>query len=263
MASEPRTITIRDFLTDKHGFTLPASRLGSYNATLKHTSSSLFRHPKAFTMHLHASVHENDCETPLEKNKWERGEYFKEGQITLWAHFVRIPGVDLFGESLEKLEENKKDEERAKKRWRHEFPERSKQEMTIQRPQKEVDESHGRRIKKAKVLEGYGLPPQPSKPNKQEHFSKYAKIASLPKENAGNHAECAKTAPPFAGFQDSIAASAHNASASAVEKRTSIHQGQRPLSESPLFETDVQIKQEMPEYSSEDEGGIEWDDGCC
>lgn len=174
MATNPgSTVTIRDFLTDKHGFTLPASRLHSYEGTLKHTSSSLFRHPKAFTVHLHASVNDNDCETPLEQDRWDRGEYFKEEKTTLWAHFVRVPGVDIFGEPLEKDKSNGK-QNLVRIRSKHEHEKRAK------KPRGDIKEQ---RKKKTDVLQvAYSLPP----PNSSTHtyFSQYTEIVALPQTEA-------------------------------------------------------------------------------
>ena len=168
-ASPHRVVTVRDFLTDKHGFTLPASRLHSYTETLKHTSSSLFRHPKVFSVHYHASVFETDCHTPLEKDKWERGEYFEEGQTTVWAHFVRIPGVDIFGKALEKSGE----------RVRH--PVRIRRRSHLLR----LSDASGDRVekrtkKKERLLEGYSLPPPNSSPH--PYYSQYTEIVPLPQK---------------------------------------------------------------------------------
>ena len=170
-ASPHRVVTVRDFLTDKHGFTLPASRLHSYTETLKHTSSSLFRHPKVFSVHYHASVFETDCHTPLEKDKWERGEYFEEGQTTVWAHFVRIPGVDIFGKALEKSGE----------RVRH--PVRIRRRSHLLR----LSDASGDRVekrtkKKERLLEGYSLPPPNSSPH--PYYSQYTEIVPLPQEES-------------------------------------------------------------------------------
>lgn len=165
-------ITVRDFLTDKHGFTLPASRLSSYDYTLKHTSSSLFRHPKAFTIHFHASVHENNCETPLEKEKWEAGEYFKEGRVTLWAHFVRVSGVDIFGMSLEERELQYRSGTRRRRKELREL--RMKKVSGVGKSSE--------RKENAMSMEGYSLPP----PHIGHHtyFSRYTAIAPLEEEKA-------------------------------------------------------------------------------
>ncbi|KAJ4287728.1 hypothetical protein N0V90_012432 [Kalmusia sp. IMI 367209] len=241
------TITIRDFLTDKHGFTLPASRLSSYEATIKHTHLSLFRNPKAFNVHLHQFLHSNDCADDLvDRDGWDQGEYIKEGHITLWAHFVRIPGVDLFGEPCEG----------------------------------------------EKALEGYSLPP----PNLSAfaYVSKHVEITQIKKRSAKGFARSMRTkaAPPFPRFRKSAATrikksmlqhrqygpiDESQSSSELVKSATRYHtrspaqsirkvsllpQPRRHISESPLFEPEIDIKKEGSPSMFQDEGGIEWTDDC-
>jgi hypothetical protein len=109
------TVTVRDFLTNRHGFTLPASHASivSYEAARAHASRSLFRNPGAFEVHFHGAL-ERACDSPdewIEKEAWEGGACWKVARrgnredgvgprVTVWAHFVRRSGVDLFGRSV-------------------------------------------------------------------------------------------------------------------------------------------------------------------
>lgn len=115
------TITIRDFLTARHGFTLPTSHthVSSFAAAAAHTCSSLFRNGRAFGVHFHAGVEEGDCRCVL-RGEEEWGGVFDGGgggrggggNITLWAHFVRRWGVSVLGQ-----EEVKREKKGCGKGW--------------------------------------------------------------------------------------------------------------------------------------------------
>ncbi|KAJ4353502.1 uncharacterized protein N0V89_005232 [Didymosphaeria variabile] len=252
MSTPTTSVTVRDFLTDRHGFTLPSTHpyLASYDATLAHTSRSLFRHPKAFAVHFHKSVNENDCADAISREDWAavvRGKGVNEGsgdRKTVWAHFVRREGVDLFGELLGKgVEEGKK------------VGGRSKKEGGVARSM----QKRKRKRRKVEVLgwEGYSLPP----PNvgRWEYFSRYTEIVPL----CGGGGEVSTTAtetriaPPFPGFQYSVADST-------TMRAIQGDKSQRITSESPLFEPEVEVKRELPPEIFLDDGGVEWNDrGCC
>ncbi|KAL5375589.1 hypothetical protein DPSP01_011059 [Paraphaeosphaeria sporulosa] len=111
-ATSTPTVTVRDFLTARHAFTLPASHayVATYDAACAHACRSLFRNPRAFGVHFHVSV-DDVCG---EGKEWERGvrgedwgaalggmEDYEEdqgGNTTLWAHFERRLGVGVLGQ---------------------------------------------------------------------------------------------------------------------------------------------------------------------
>ncbi|KAF2451107.1 hypothetical protein P171DRAFT_152479 [Karstenula rhodostoma CBS 690.94] len=153
------TVTVRDFLTARHGFTLPSSHayVASYDAARAHACRSLFRNGRAFGVHFHLSVNE-DCdggeEGGIKREEWEgviKGQAGGGGKVVVWAHFERRRGVGLFGEVLG---EGVRAAGRKKKKGREE----------------------GRR--RVRVREGYALPPLNASP--WVYFSRYTEIVPRP-----------------------------------------------------------------------------------
>ena len=261
-------ITIRDFLTDKHGFTLPDSRLSSYDATIKHTHLSLFRNPKAFNVHLHLFLHSNNCADDLvDKDGWERGEYAKVGHVTLWAHFDRIPGVDMFGEPRR----------REKMLEVYSFPPPSLSALAYFPKDVEIVPVRGRGdevslglslfLGRRWILTGLQGFTKSKRTEAAPHFPGFrnSTAARVKKSMPPRPRPCKSIEKAWSAskpIKPAAPPSHARSAAQSIREVSRPYQPTRRISESPLFEPELEIKKECSPSIFQDEGGIEWTDEC-